>query len=80
VGLFSAILGLPLAPVRGTIWVAEKVLAEAERQYYDPAAIRSQLEAVAAARSDGTISDDEATALETELVGRLLEAGRRKKG
>ena len=77
-GLLSGLLGLPLAPLRGTVWVAEQVKAEAERQYYDPAAIRGALEEVAAARNDGRISEEDATALETELVARLLEAGRRR--
>jgi Gas vesicle protein G len=80
VGLLGAILGLPFAPLRGTVWIAEQVLAEAERQYYDPAAIRAALEEVAAARQAGEISDEEADALERELVARLLEAGRRRRG
>ena len=29
-GLITGILGLPLAPVRGTIWVAEQVRQQAE--------------------------------------------------
>lgn len=37
-GLISEVLLLPLAPVRGSLWAMEQVLAEAERQYYDPAA------------------------------------------
>jgi Gas vesicle protein G len=79
-GLLSAILGLPFAPLRGTVWIAEQVLAEAERQYYDPAAIRAALEEVAAARQTGEISDEEADGIERELVARLLEAGRRRRG
>lgn len=76
-GLFSSILGLPLAPVRGTIWVAEKVQEEAERQYYDPGLIRRKLEEVADAKEAGTISEEDAAKLEKELVGRLIEANRR---
>ena len=45
-GLIKGLLTLPLAPVRGTVWVAEQVQEEAERQYYDPAVIRRQLEEV----------------------------------
>lgn len=76
-GLFSSILGLPFAPVRGTIWVAEKVKEEAERQYYDPGLIRRKLEEVADAKQAGTITEEEAADLEKELVGRLIEANRR---
>lgn len=76
-GLISGILGLPLAPVRGTVWVAERVQEEAERQYYDPGAIRAQLEEVAEAKEAGTISEEEAAELEKELVSRLIESNRR---
>ena len=31
-GLITGLLTLPLAPVRGTIWVAEQLAAEAERE------------------------------------------------
>jgi cytochrome c-type biogenesis protein CcmI len=73
-GLITGILGLPLAPLRGTILVAEQVLKQAEEQYYDPATIRRQLDEVERAREAGTLTDDEATQLEDELVDRLLQS------
>ena len=76
-GLFSALFGLPLAPVRGVVWVAEKLQEEAERQFYDPGTIRRQLEEVARARDDGAISPEEAAELERELVARLMEGRQR---
>lgn len=76
-GIFSGLLSLPLAPVRGTVWVAQQVLDEAERQYYDVGALRRQLEEVALARESGEIDDDEAVALEEQLTARLVEANRR---
>jgi hypothetical protein len=79
VGLLWNLLSLPLAPVRGTVWVAEQVLEEAERQYYDAGGIRRQLEEVAAARESGELGDDEADALEEQLVARLIEANRRSR-
>jgi gas vesicle protein GvpG len=79
VGLFGALLGLPLAPVRGVVWVADKVREEAEREYYDPGNIRRQLEQVAEARENGTIDDTEADALEEALVARLVESNRRRR-
>ncbi|MET7885639.1 gas vesicle protein GvpG, partial [Streptomyces avermitilis] len=42
-GLIGEALLLPFAPARGSIWVLGQVLAEAERQYYDPATIRVDL-------------------------------------
>ena len=76
-GLISGILGLPLAPLRGTVAVAEQVLKQAEDTYYDPATIRAQLEEVDRQRQAGMLSDDEATAWEDELVDRLMEGQRR---
>jgi hypothetical protein len=72
-GLITGILGLPLAPVRGTVWVAEQVLEQAEEEYYDPAKIRAQLDEVDRKRRDGELSDEEAMLMEDELVDRLLE-------
>ncbi|WP_159792400.1 gas vesicle protein GvpG [Puerhibacterium puerhi] len=76
-GLLGALFSLPLAPVRGTVWVAEQVRREAERVYYDPGSIRRQLEDVERARAQGVLDDAEADALEEQLVARLVEAGRR---
>lgn len=72
-----SLLSLPLAPIRGTVWLAEQVLEEAERQHYDPGVVRRKLEEVAQARDAGMISPEDADALERELIGRLIEARRR---
>lgn len=77
-GLLTGLLTLPLAPVRGTIWVAEQVLEEAENQYYDPGVIRRQLEDVEELRASGEITDEEAEQLEDDLVERLMESRRRR--
>ncbi|RYU10671.1 gas vesicle protein GvpG [Nocardioides iriomotensis] len=73
-GLITGILGLPLAPVRGVVWVAEQIREQAEDELYDPARIREQIEAVDRARTAGDLTDDEATRLEDELVERLMVA------
>ena len=73
-GLFTGLLGLPLAPLRGTVWVAEQVLQQAEEEYYDSARIKEQLDAVEQARAAGELSDDEATEIEDALVDRLIES------
>ena len=77
-GLITGILGLPLAPVRGTVWAAEQIRQQAEEEYYDPARIRQQLEEVERLRSSGELSEDEATAWEDALVERLLESRTRR--
>jgi hypothetical protein len=74
VGLITGILGLPLAPLRGTVWIAEQIRQQAEDELYDPATIRAQLEDVDRARAAGELSDEEATQLEDELVERLMVA------
>ena len=76
-GLFTGLLTLPLAPVRGTIWVAEQIQEEAERQYYDPARIRRELEQVDELRRAGELTDEDAEQLEDALVERLMESRRR---
>jgi chorismate mutase len=68
----TGLLGLPLAPVRGVIWLAEQIRRQAEEQYYDPARIRAQLEEIDEARRAGTLSEEECDKLENELLQRLM--------
>jgi chorismate mutase len=77
VGLLTELLGLPLLPLRGVVAVAEQVRQQAEEEYYDPGRIRAQLEEVERQRAEGSLSDEEAEALEEELVERLIEGQRR---
>src|SRR6187551_2929489 len=53
VGVVTGLLGLPLLPFRGVVWLAEQVLEQAEEQFYDPTRIRAQLEQVDEARRSG---------------------------
>ena len=79
-GLISGILKLPLAPVTGTVWVAERILEQAEAEYYDEGAIVAQLREIEELRAAGEIGDDEAAAAEDALVERLLEGHARGVG
>jgi gas vesicle protein GvpG len=79
-GLLTGLLTLPLAPVRGTIWVAERVLEEAERQLNDPQAIEQQLIEAEAAYDRGELSEQEFEQIEDELLARLLSQGGRNGG
>ncbi|MFB7992471.1 gas vesicle protein GvpG [Streptomyces sp. NPDC056002] len=74
-GLLGEILLLPLAPVRGSLWVMEQVVTEAERQYYDPAAVRTALARLEERLEAGEIDDATFDRMEDELLDRL-EAGR----
>lgn len=71
-GLFLGLLTLPLAPVRGVVWVADQILREAERQWYDPAAVHAGLMEVERRREAGELTEDEAARMEEELVERLM--------
>jgi hypothetical protein len=73
--LFSGLLTLPLAPVRGVVWLGEKLEEEARRQWSDPAAVRQQIAQVDAAYEAGEITAEQRDQLEDELVARLLPGG-----
>jgi hypothetical protein len=75
-GLITGLLLLPLAPVRGTVWVAERVLEQAESEFYDERAISAQLVEIEAAREAGEIGEEEAAHAEDVLVERLIARGR----
>jgi hypothetical protein len=73
-GLFSGLLLLPLAPVRGVVWLAEQLEREAERQLNDPATVRREIDEVEAAYAAGELSADERDERQDALVARLLAA------
>jgi Gas vesicle protein G len=74
VGLITGLLTLPLAPVRGTVWLAERIQEQAEAELYDEDAIRARLMEIDAAREAGEIGEEEATRAEDELLERLVAA------
>ena len=71
-GLISGLLTLPLAPVRGTAWLAERIQEQAERELYDEDAIRGQLMQLEEARQSGDYDEEEIAAAENELIERLM--------
>jgi hypothetical protein len=70
-GLFTGLLTLPLAPVRGVVWVADQLATEAERQLYDEQRILAELAVLELDAEDGKLSDEEIRAREDELLERL---------
>ena len=70
-GILSTLLTLPLAPVRGTVWIAEQLAAEAERQLRDETSIRRELAELEAQYELGEIDEEEYVAREEELLDRL---------
>ncbi|WBB62911.1 gas vesicle protein GvpG [Streptomyces sp. WMMC500] len=73
-GLLGELLKLPAAPVRGPLWVLRQVIAEAERQYYDPQAVQRELAALAARLDAGDIDQEEFDRREDELLGGLEQS------
>jgi hypothetical protein len=71
VGLFSGLLLLPLAPVQGVVWVAEKIEEQVDRQMNDPTVIRAQIDDLDAAHERGEISDEERDEQQDVLLARL---------
>jgi hypothetical protein len=71
VGLLTGLLLLPLAPLRGTIWLAEKLAAYAEAELNDEQAVRRLLLEAETALEAGEISEGEYDAIEDELLDRL---------
>jgi Gas vesicle protein G len=74
VGLITGLLTLPLAPVRGTVWLAERIQEQAESELYDEDVIRAQLMEIDAAREAGEMDEEEATQAEDQLLERLIAA------
>jgi Gas vesicle protein G len=79
-GLFSGLLLLPLSPVRGVVWLGEQLEREAERQWSDPARVRSELAEVEAAYAAGELTAQQRDERQDELVGRLLSSRSRGGG
>ncbi|MCX5215256.1 gas vesicle protein GvpG [Kitasatospora sp. NBC_00240] len=72
-GLFTQIVTLPLAPVRGAVWVVERIQEAAEEEYYDPAPVERELAELEKALLAGDISEQAFDEREDELLDRLDE-------
>ena len=72
-GLITGLLTLPLAPVRGTVWIAERLQEQAERECYDESAIRAALLEIEEARAAGEGDERKLDEIEDALIERLLE-------
>jgi hypothetical protein len=72
--LFTGLFTLPFAPVRGVIWIGERLLDQAYRELNDPQAIYQQLEEIEEARASGELSAQDSADAEAELVARLMRA------
>jgi gas vesicle protein GvpG len=78
-GFLTGLVLLPLAPLRGTIWLAEKLAEVAERELDDEATVRRLLVEAEIAFESGELTEAEYELVEDELLERL-EIARQKGG
>ncbi|MFD8804528.1 gas vesicle protein GvpG [Streptomyces sp. NPDC059597] len=79
-GLFTQLVTLPLAPVRGVGWVMQRVLEAAENEYYDPAPVKRELAELERRLVAGEIDEETFDRREDELLDRLEEIRARRQG
>jgi gas vesicle protein GvpG len=70
-GFFTGLLTLPLAPVRGVVWIGEQVMEELERELYDEESIRRELVQLELEFEDGLIDEEERQVREDALLERM---------
>ena len=73
-GLFTSLITLPLAPVRGVAWLGEQVLNQATREVSDPDQICQQLAELDEGAAAGEITAQERAGAEERLVAELMWA------
>jgi hypothetical protein len=77
-GLFKELVLLPLAPVRGTAWVAEQITEEAERRLYDENSIKREMLQLEIESDEGQLGKKERAAKEDQLLDRLAVSRQRQ--
>jgi hypothetical protein len=73
-GILAKILTFPLTgPLDGTMWIAQKLLEQAENEMYDEGKVRAKLMEMEMLLDLGDISEETYMAAEDELLERLRE-------
>ena len=70
-GFLTGLILLPLAPLRGTIWLAERLAEVAERELDSETTLRRLLVEAEMAFDSGELSLEEYEQVEDELLERL---------
>jgi hypothetical protein len=70
--LFTGLVTFPIAPVRGVLWVAERMLDQANTELNDPATIYQRLDEIDEARASGELSAQESAEAEAQLMDQLM--------
>jgi Gas vesicle protein G len=72
-GLIKELALLPVAPLRFTVWVADKVDEETDRKEFSPAAGVQKIEEIEEQRERGEIDEEEATEIEGKILEQQIE-------
>ncbi len=75
VGVFSAIVTWPLAPVRGVVSLAELIQRRVDQEMNNPAVTRKQLEELDEARERGEISREEEARAQDRIIETKITPG-----
>lgn len=71
-GVLTKLLTLPVAgPIKGVVWIGEKVAEQVDRELYDEGAVRGKLMELELRFDLGETSEEEYMAAEEELLERL---------
>ena len=71
-GFLIDLLTFPvMGPIKGVVWIAEKVAEEADKKLYDEDTVRGQLMELELRYDLGEISEDEYLVAEEALLARL---------
>lgn len=71
-GFLTKLLTLPASgPIKGVIWIAEKIAEQAERELYNEEAVRGKLMELELRYDLGEIDEEEYLAAEEELLALL---------
>ncbi|MBF0660849.1 gas vesicle protein GvpG [Rhodococcus sp. (in: high G+C Gram-positive bacteria)] len=74
-GLLTTLITLPLAPVKGVMWVGEIIEEQVEQQLHDPANVRRELEEIENAAAAGDISPEEKDDAQQAVLNRMISPG-----
>ncbi|NKY27592.1 gas vesicle protein GvpG [Nocardia gamkensis] len=70
-GVVTSILSLPVAPVRGVIWLGELIQDQVDQKMHDPALMRRELEEIDAAAAAGQLSEEERKQAQQAVLDRM---------
>lgn len=67
-GLIKQLALLPLAPLRFTVWVGDKVAEQVEREQFSPEAHMRQLREIDEKRRRGELDEEQAAQAEAKII------------